>query len=166
MLKKTMRHPAKEQENICHHSTKIVNKNQWKVDEFVNSPLPEKFLSNWFSKHLPQISCASCSSTFKFLPCFISFPNLKIIFCLQILIFFSQLASIPFLEDVRDKKILGYGERQSKSWQRVKGTGSGSRKGKLIFWPVLVLRGCLKVSSKGILQMWPGSLDLICWDKK
>lgn len=159
-----MRHPAKEQENICHHSTKIVSKNQWKVDEFVNSPLPENFLSNWFSKHLPQISCASCSSTFKFLPCFISFPNFKITFFLYILILFSQLTPILLLEDVRDKEILGYGGSQSKRWQRVKGTGSGSRKEKLIFWPILVLRGFLKVSSEGILQVWPGTLDLICWD--
>ena len=44
--------------------------------------------------------------------------------------------------------------------------GRGSRKGKPIFWPVLVLRECLKVSSEGILQMWSGTLDLIYRDKE
>lgn len=114
-----MRHPAKEQENLCHHSTKIVNKKQWRVDEFVNSPLPGKILYNWFSKYLPQISCASFFSALKFLPSFISFPNFQTIFYRWTLIPFPQLPSILSLEDVRDQVVPAYDGKQRKVQQEL-----------------------------------------------
>lgn len=165
-----MRHPAKEQENLCHHSTKIVNKKQSRVDEFVNSPLPRKILSNWFSKYLPQISCASFSSALKFPPSFISFLKFQIVFYHWTLILFPQLPPTLSLKEVRDKMILGYAGRQRKGCQelskRERGWEGKAEGGKHIFWPVFVLRECLKVSSEGILQMLSGTLGLIHEDKE
>jgi len=44
--------------------------------------------------------------------------------------------------------------------------GGEAEGGKPIFFPVLVLRGYLKVSSEGILQMWSETYDLIHRDKE
>jgi len=132
---------------LCHCSTKIVNKKQWRVDEFVNSPLPGKILSDWLNKHLPQISCASFSSALKFLPGFVSFPNFQTIFYHWTSILFPQLSPVHSLEDVRDKGLLQYEGRQRKGQQELnkrEEIGRGSRRGKTHLFPSLSFKRVLE----------------------
>lgn len=56
--------------------------------------------------------------------------------------------------DGRQRKVQQELNERERDW------GGEAEGGKPIFCPVLFLRGCLKASSEGILQMWSGTLAI------